>query len=149
MAEIPPFKIDLKMPDVDDILRPLRLSTIGLEGVEEVTRARKKHGSNADLAYGVGAGSNSIARMLLGVESDHVENRTIESRIKTFNDYGMAHGRTHTRLGVLLEEVIEAGASDNNADLRTELIQVIAMAQDWVADIDAEGAADQVDGSDA
>ena len=124
-----------KAPDFNEIFRPLRLATIGTEGAAEVARAREKHGPNDDLLDGCGPASDSIAR-LLGMESYMGANFQVESHIKAVNDYGMAHGRTHTRAGVLLEEVVEAIASDNRADLRTELIQVIAMAQDWVADLD-------------
>lgn len=125
-------------PSLTDLLRPLALMAIGAEGVHEVSRAREKHGSNADLAFGTGPAAEGIAK-LLGMSASRMTNAAFEDMVKAVNDYGMSHGRTHTRAGVLLEEVVEAIATDNNADLRTELVQVIAMAQDWVADIDALG----------
>lgn len=58
--------------------------------------------------------------------------------IKNFVDAAAEDGQS-TWLGILLEEVFEAAEETDLAKLRVELIQVQAVAQAWVEDIDAHG----------
>jgi hypothetical protein len=124
MAEAPSFR---------EAMRPILLLAIGSEAVAEVSKAREKHGPNSDLLDGTGP-SLSI---LSDAQIANVTNLAAEVAVKRLNDQGMANDRTHTRFGILLEEVLEAGAANNSKDLRAELVQVMAMAADWIADLDA------------
>lgn len=58
--------------------------------------------------------------------------------IKAFVDAAADDGQS-TWLGILLEEVFEAAEESDLAKLREELIQVQAVAQAWVEDIDQHG----------
>lgn len=143
MASSANIKIDTER--MEEVLRPIRLLGIAGEAIAEVKRAREKHGSNADLADGTGRHSSILqdaheyglvayADEFGGVNI--ADNHDVMKSLQALNDYGMANGRTHTRIGVLLEEAFEAAETDNLVDLRTEVIQFIAMGLDWVADID-------------
>lgn len=132
MAE---FNIDMEPYNAKlrEALRPVKLLSIVAEGVSEVSNARKKHGPNDDLEDGTGPGRSILSAARITALS----NRKFEDMVKSWVDRGMGEDRQHTRAGILFEEVVEAIASDNPADLRGELIQIIAMAADWVADLDA------------
>lgn len=143
-----------KAPDFNEIFRPLVLMGIANEAVQEVTRARKKHGSNADLADGTGRYASILNEAhelasLFNVESTGQayipDNEDMTLALQRLNDTRCADGRKHTRLGILFEEAFEAAETENAADLRAELIQVIAMGLDWVADLDQRSVADEVD----
>lgn len=66
-----------------------------------------------------------------------------EQVIKNFVDRLAGEGESHW-IGILLEEVFEAAAEENPAKLRAELIQVMAVAQAWVEDIDRKHGAELV-----
>jgi len=134
----------------DEVMRPFRLMAIGMEAIEEVSKAREKHGSNADLADGTGRYQSILneAHTVSPVadtyrDRDEVlhldisDNEDLERALKKLNDDRCADGRKHTRLGILLEEAFEAAASESPEDLRAELVQVVAMGIDWIADLDA------------
>lgn len=116
----------------NELFRPLSLMAIAGEAVVEVSRAREKHGPNTDLADGIGSGSESI---LSDAGITFVSNIRAMKALQRLNDRHTPE-RPTTRLAVMLEEAFEAAAADSVEDLRTELIQTIAMALDWVADID-------------
>ena len=152
MAEIPKFA-EFKMPEIDvtgmieamaEAVRPIKLSSIALEAIDEVSKARAKHGSNADLAYGVGPEASILGEANLAGSTNH----GAEVALQALNDSGCANGRSHTRLGILLEEAFEAASAENPAELRKELIQVAAMALDWIVDLDDRAADDDIDQED-
>lgn len=134
-----------KMTDMHEAIRPLRLLAISGEVIHEVSRAREKHGPNAHLADGTGPGETLIrdlrneGNLDIGAEDDGginywPSNYELELAAQQANDQ---HRETPTtRLMVLLEEAFEAGAAVDATDLRAELIQVAAMAIDWIADLD-------------
>lgn len=131
-------KIDLDIRiDKDKIaeaMRPMRLLSIGAEVAQEVGRARQKHGPNSDLEFGTGPGHNYFDRIDLPTD---LYNWQTEQYVKAVVDRLAADGGRHTRADILFEEFVEALAEDDPAKLRGELIQVAAMAVDWIADIDA------------
>lgn len=59
--------------------------------------------------------------------------------LKNFNDNKTVGDHDYTWLAILLEEVFEAAEETDLAKLREELIQVQAVAQAWVEDIDKNG----------
>jgi hypothetical protein len=136
-----------KAPDFNEMFRPLVLMGIANEAVTEVSNARKKHGPNTDLADGdIGQGGTFLQSMgipLIG--GRRITNAAVEEQAQHTNDSACADGRKHTRAGILFEEFAEAVAADDASALRLELIQVIAMALDWVADLDQRSVADEVD----
>lgn len=137
-------KIDMTA-QVAEAMRPMRLLGIASQAIQEVTAAREKHGPNTDLADGTGSDGSLLWGLLYGgglsalidVDGVEVTNAELELAMQKVNDDACAAGRKHTRAGILLEEAFEALATDDPAELRKELIQVIAMGLDWVADIDA------------
>lgn len=134
-----------KAPDFNEIMRPLRLMAIASEAVQEVTRAREKHGPNTGLAYGNDPNGSLIEELvfegdLANDASEIGNNLALERAMQKINDDRCADGRKHTRLGILLEEAFEALSAATPAELRTELVQVVAMALDALADLDTEEA---------
>lgn len=124
-----------KAPDLNEIMRPLRLMGIAGEAVQEISRARGLHGPNSDLAEGVGPGASILQQVGLtgGIESNH----DLMLRLQHFNDTRCADGRRHTRATIVLEEFVEALSAATTDERRIELVQTIAMLLDWVADLDA------------
>jgi hypothetical protein len=64
-----------------------------------------------------------------------------EQVIKNFVDRLAGEGESQW-VGILLEEVFEAAAEPDVAKLRVELVQVMAVAQAWVEDIDLKHGAE-------
>lgn len=123
-------------------VRPIKLSAVALEVIDEVRSAHAKHGPNKDLADGTGPFESIVDEAHLANPSlaiwDCGDNQDFAMAFKALNDKACADGRKHTRLGILLEEAFEAAecATGDDASLRKELIQVAAMALDWIVDID-------------
>ena len=155
MAKIPDAKFGV-FPELDasafieamaEAVRPVKLSTVALEAIEEVSKARQKHGSNADLADGTGPGERFFEDYGFEGEAD-LPNWEAEHIAKSVTDSACAAGRKHTRAQILFEEFVEAVATGRPEDLRKELIQVIAMGLDWIVDLDDRGDTDDIDQED-
>lgn len=139
MAEAGDLKVNVETPDFAEVFRPMRLMGIGIEVLEEIKRARDKHGSNAALPDGTG----KLASVLNDLHHTPgrsgslytKDNEDLEALAKARTDLAHDEG-TKTREMILTEEWAEAVAEEDPAALRAELIQVAAMAMDWVADID-------------
>ena len=95
---------------------------IGQEVQREIRRSIEKHG---DTDKGIPNGTSD------GVFAVHRRDRAIHA-----TDSANAAG-VLTWLHILNEEVQEAFAETDDAKLRVELVQVAAMAQKWIAAIDA------------
>lgn len=105
-------------------------SSIAQEVLEEIQRAEAKHGRHAGMPDGTGPDIDppSISGHFTSAERWAIE-------CKRLTDFHTSQG-TCTRLDILLEEVAEAAEQDDLGALRAELVQVAAMAQAWIFDID-------------
>lgn len=102
-----------------DLGRQARLNFIGAEVLDEVERARRKHGAQAGIPDGTGGPYWAAAAQA----AKEVTDRRAEA--------GLA-----TRLDIVREEVFEAFAESDPEKLRAELIQAAAMLHAWIYDID-------------
>lgn len=136
LTKMKPIKIEA---DLTEVFRPLQLHGIALEAIEEIRRARKKHGSNADLPDGTGPEKHVLHHLASWSGGSNREmpitNAELEQGAKARTDE--CHNRgVKTREMILTEEWAEAMAESDVDALRGELIQLIAMGIDWVCDID-------------
>jgi hypothetical protein len=130
--QIPEIDVEPFLKAMAEAVRPIKLGAVALEAIEEVSSAHRKHGPNADLADGTGP----LESILDDAHVVAVTNSGAAMALQRLNDKACARNRTHTRLGILLEEAFEAAEADSPTELRKELIQVAAMALDWIVDID-------------
>lgn len=119
-----------------------RLRPIG-DVMKERNRQDEKWGEQHH-PDGTGPGATLFGRTFSGMARD----------LKAINDERASHGvEWDTRAGrlvpsvplwslILLEEVYEALESDDPAHLREELVQVAAVAVNWIEDIDSREGAD-------
>ena len=109
MAEVPPIKIKWPTPaEMAEALRPLRLFGITAEVIEEVSKARRKHGPNTALADGTGPGEHFLADY--DFDHDGIPNWQLEEIAKAVTDFKAKTGE-HTRAQILFEEFMEAVAA--------------------------------------
>ena len=140
MAITPPITFDREsMQDAirvafEPIIRQMKLHAIAAEGLQEVEKARAKHGEQRGLPDGTGP-DLLIPQIQGRIEAVPVTLHEWALQCKYRTDKHAAEGNV-TRLDILLEEVAEASAEDDLSKLREELVQVIAMGIAWIYDID-------------
>lgn len=128
LAEPDPCPADL----ADRVSKFLVTRDVLAEVGEERIRQLHKHGEQVNLPDGTGPQTrwaprvrlvDRTARFLAGFFRDRCQQRAAEGRVSF--------------LDILLEEVAEAAAEDDPARLRAELLQVAAVAVQWIEAIDA------------
>ncbi|MEB0303834.1 hypothetical protein QN345_00575 [Cryobacterium sp. 10I1] len=106
--------------------------SIAWEVIDERTRQNEKWGEQ-NHPNGTGPGCKPLADVTTEHYSYPAEDLATLAKLAT--DRAAARGDVTWR-DILIEEVFEAFAEDDPAKLRAELVQVAAVAQQWVEAID-------------
>lgn len=114
-------------PVSESLGRVLITSDVLAEVGEERVRQRHAHGEQVHLPDGTGPGVEFLLEGTASQVRDHVRRGV---------DVWATDGRSQWA-PILLEEVFEAFAEDDPARLRAELVQVAAVAVQWIEAIDA------------